>query len=250
MFLKHQKKITIGLSFCFMVAIGTYNAVVINSASELSGVKSKFVKRLDEVYGVTTAARAVATETRWLKIEKKSINQKVIIPTVLTKVENEQLEIPTAAVQEDLNLRLVEVANPQKYQQPLSAADFSGELLSNNGVIESLSATLPNGEGLRVSFTEMTGNVFEYEMNGQSFSGMMYQVDQNAYMVTLTNGPLEGTRLKFQGPKSVEEQYERGQYLAEAHQVEIGSFGEELNTEMLVTSQSTLAAEATPSFKF
>jgi len=38
--------------------------------------------------------------------------------------------------------------------------------------------------------------VFEYDINGEIYSGMMYQVDQKSYMVALTNSPLEGTRLR------------------------------------------------------
>jgi hypothetical protein len=69
-----------------------------------------------------------------------------------------------------------------------------------------LNVSLPNGEGLSVSFSEMTGNVFEYDFEGELYSGMMYQADQSSYIVTLTNGPLEGTRLKFNGELSLEDQ--------------------------------------------
>jgi hypothetical protein len=63
-------------------------------------------------------------------------------------------------------------------------------------VIENLIVSLPQGEGITVSFSELAGNVFEYDINGEIYSGMMYQVDQKSYMVALTNSPLEGTRLR------------------------------------------------------
>jgi hypothetical protein len=47
--------------------------------------------------------------------------------------------------------------------------------------------------------------VFEYDQNGETLSGLLYQVDQNTYMVTLTNGPFEGTRLRFTQETQVEE---------------------------------------------
>ena len=69
----------------------------------------------------------------------------------------------------------------------------------------SLNVSLPNNESVTVSFSEMNGNVFEYDIDGEVYSGMLYQVDQTAYMVTLTNGPLEGTRLRFVGEPSQEQ---------------------------------------------
>jgi hypothetical protein len=70
---------------------------------------------------------------------------------------------------------------------------------------------------IEISFSEMTGNTFEYDLNGQIYSGLMYQVDQNSYMITLTNGPLEGTRLRFAGESTdAQSQQEQTQaYLAE-----------------------------------
>jgi hypothetical protein len=112
---------------------------------------------------------------------------------------------PAAAVTEELNLNLVEVINPKKYQNGITGSQFSGSLTTSNGTIDSLSVSLPNSEGLTVSFSEMNGNVFEYDLEGEIYSGMLYQVDQSSYMVTLTNGPLEGTRLRFVGEPSQEQ---------------------------------------------
>src|SRR5690606_5377797 len=80
--------------------------------------------------------------------------------------------IAEAAVKEDLNLSLTGVINPKKWQQGLNNTQFSGSLTTNQGVIETLEASLPNGEGVSVSFSEMTGNVFEYDLNGELYSGM------------------------------------------------------------------------------
>lgn len=190
------------------VLTGTYNSVVINSESQISGADAKFVKRLDEIYGVTVAGREVAASASWQKIAPQKVlpqqPQRKIIDTVKTVAaapSQAPAEAPqtTAAVQEELSLNLVEVINPKKWQNGLPASQFSGNLATNNGIIEDLSVSLPNGENVSVSFSEMNGNVFEYDMNGDLYSGMMYQVDQNSYMVTLTNGPLEGTRLRFVG---------------------------------------------------
>lgn len=189
------------------VLTGTYNSVVINSESQINGTESKFVKRLDEIYGVTVSGREVAASVNWQKLSPtKTIAarpQKILdsVKTIASAASEVTPDAPAtnAAVQEELSLSLVEVINPKKWQQALASSQFSGALTTNNGVIEDLSVSLPNSEGISVSFSEMSGNVFEYDMNGELYSGMMYQVDQNSYMVTLTNGPLEGTRLRFAG---------------------------------------------------
>jgi hypothetical protein len=193
----------LGVSF---LVIGTYNSIVINSDSHLSSSDLQFVKRLDEIYGVTVHGREVAASVSWQKLNPKQISQlnlkkRFIKQTVQTSNSSQitqQDVVPAAAVQEELSLNLVEVINPRLFAQGLGQDQFTGSLSTNNGVIESLTVSLPNADSLSVSFSEMAGNVFEYDYSGELYSGMMYQVDQNSYMVTLTNGPLEGTRLRFQ----------------------------------------------------
>lgn len=213
------------------VLTGTYNAVVINSESHIDGTDVKFVKRLDEIYGVTVQGREVAATVTWQKLGPSKIVQqpKQVVQTI-RKIEAAPQtsapveETPVAAVQEELSLSLVEVINPKKWQNGLTSTQFNGSLTANQGVIEELSVALPNGEGLSVSFSEMTGNVFEYDFNGELYSGMMYQVDQHAYMVTLTNGPLEGTRLRFSSMQPGEAQANTEAALAQ-NNVDIGQFG-------------------------
>jgi hypothetical protein len=229
---KNKNKVITLVAFGLFVVIGTYNSVVINSQSQVSS-DAKFVKRLDEVFGVTIAGRTVAASTSWQKLPT-SILPKRNVPVINTLAKSEpssssaapEAIIPAAAVQEELTLSLVEVINPTKWQQGIPAGQFNGSLSTNNGVIEELSVALPNGEGLAVSFSEMTGNVFEYDLNGELYSGMMYQVDQTAYMVTLTNGPLEGTRMRFSANSPAAEQEQTQEVLAE-NNVQVGTFGEE-----------------------
>lgn len=234
-----QKKIIGSLAAAFFIVTGTYNAVVINSESHIS-TDVKFVKRLDEVFGVVKAGREVAASSSWQKLSRQEVVELKKYAPVSTKLvataSSETVEeAPVAAVQEELALKLVEVVNPKKYAQGLGTDKFSGNLETNSGVIESLSVSLPGGEGIAVSFSEMSGNVFEYDLEGQVYSGMMYQVDQGSYMVTLTNGPLEGTRLRFSTEVTTESAEQTQQYLAENHNVEVGTFGEEAaQPEMLV----------------
>ena len=234
------------------VLTGTYNAVVINSDSDL-GSQVKFVKRLDEVYGVTVSGRQVASSTSWQKlgpakiIPQKNVqiavSEKQVIPSAAS-VES----IPAAAVQEELTLSLVEVINPKKWEKGVAPDQFNGSLSTSNGVIENLVVSLPGGEGVSVSFSEMSGNVFEYDLNGEQFAGMMYQVDQNAYMVTLTNGPLEGTRLRFSANSPAVEQIVTQEALAE-NNIEVGSFGAEV-VETQEVAVDTAVTEQPQGFNF
>lgn len=205
---QHKKKAFTFVAAFLFTLVGTYNAIVINSQSTISGNDIRFVKRLDEVYGVNKPARLVANTIKWEKISQSQVEQiqqqmqqkQIVVQEVKeTQASDISTEIApaAAAVQEELSLNLVEVINPNKWKNGLTGDNFTGTLNTNNGVIESLNVSLPNSEGLSVSFSEMTGNVFEYDMNGEIYSGMMFQVDQYSYMITLTNGPLEGTRLRF-----------------------------------------------------
>ena len=142
------------------------------------------------------------------------------------------------------------MVNPRKYQHGAPTGQFTGSLSTNNGVIESLSVSLPNSENVSVSFSELTGNVFEYDFNGEIYSGMMYQVDQHAYMVTLTNGPLEGTRLRFSEETPVVEQQITQEKLAE-NNIEVGSFGDEPKNEVQEVATDTVQTDqSTQGFKF
>jgi len=210
-----SRKFYVGLTLGFLCVTGSYNAFVINSESIISGNDIRFAKRLDEVYGVVVSKREVANSMAWQKL---SIRQAAIYKNtgalsdtsfkqLVASDEAQQSEgYAQAAVQEELSLNLTGVVNPKKWQQGLNNSQFSGSLSTNQGVIESLSVSLPNGEGVSVSFSEMSGNVFEYDFNGELYSGMMYQENQNSYVVTLTNGPLEGTRLTFTGEISTDSQ--------------------------------------------
>lgn len=218
----------------FFAMIGTYNAVVINSDSIIDGSQVQFAKRIDELYGVVVSKREVAASLNWQKVSVKQAAvyrqfKNELASAQVSQASGDQADasqvVSEAAVQDSLNLNLTQVMNPKKWQQGLKEDQFSGSLNTNNGVIESLSVSLPGGEGVSVSFSEMTGNVFEYDLGGELYSGMMYQESQNSYVITLTNGPLEGTRLTFTGEASVEQiqQNEEAQrMLAENSESEAG----------------------------
>lgn len=244
---KQNKNIAI-FAFSMMCLIGTYNAVMINSESLLSS-NSPF-KRLDEMYGEVKVGRQLAVSTDWRKVAKP---EKVMVQAAPIAVSNSApvsapIEDSQAAIQNELDLKLVEVINTKKWEKGVQPSSFNGSIITNNGIIEKLNASLPEGMNIDISFSEMTGNTFEYDLNGEIYTGMMYQVDQSSYMVTMTNGPLEGTRLRFAG-EAQPEQTEA--YLAETHNVEVGTFGSEIEAPQAEEVQDAPAqtAEAS-SFNF
>ena len=235
---------------------GTYNAIVINSESHLNGADMRFVKRLDELNGIVEPGRLVATGIQWQKLEPvQTVSSNALRAPVIQEINTvasagvtvPAQEAPGAAVTEELNLNLVEVINPKKWQNGLPADQFSGSLSTANGSIDSLNVSLPNGEGVTVSFSEMNGNVFEYDIDGEVYSGMLYQVDQTAYMVTLTNGPLEGTRLRFVGEPSQEqvvalEQVQTGNNPTD----DFGNPGEQVETVQAQAEEAPQVAQPAP----
>jgi len=211
------------LGFAF-IAIGTYNSVVVNSDSFMDSQNVRFVKRLDELNGVTTAGRRLADNGEWIKLRsvpsKPIVQDQVSLASAAPRFEAKQQVAENAPVQqaapeatadaaikESLSLELAEVFNAKKYAQAPKAGEFSGTLSTHEGVIESMTVGLPNGEAVSISTAQMSGNVFVYEHDGQDYNGMMYQMDKTSYMVTLTDGPFEGTRLKFVGAAQEEENF-------------------------------------------
>ncbi len=225
---KNQNKNIAIFAFSLLALIGTYNAVMINSESDLAG-NGNF-KRLDEVFGVVKAGRSLAVESTWKKLPKAQPLKTVAQVEVAAQITNSAVEeAPVSAIQDSLDLKLVEVNNPKKWANGVKPEQFSGSIAANNGIIESLTASLPEGMSIEIAFSEMTGNTFEYDLNGEVFTGMMYQVDQSAYMITMTNGPLEGTRMRFAGEtKDAETQRQETEaFLAQTHNVEVQEFGAE-----------------------
>jgi hypothetical protein len=240
----NNKNIAI-FTFSLLAMVGTYNAVMINSGSSLGDTKN--YKRMDEMLGVVTEGRNPAVNSQWTKISNTAVAAKSA-GKVSGSVANEEAS-SVATIQDSLDMKLVEVINAKKWQNGLKSADFSGAIATNAGIIESLNASLPEGMNIEIAFSEMTGNTFEYDLNGEVYSGLMYQVDQGSYMVTMTNGPLEGTRLRFSGEVAGTEQAES--YLAEKHNVEIGTFGEEVEAvQAEVTEEASFETAEAASFNF
>jgi hypothetical protein len=191
-----------------MLGLGVYNALFMNSTSFMDQKHIVFIKRIDEINGRLIAAQK---PLKWeelsqpvQKIAKPVIAKKVaVVKKSVAKIAKSQNaaqpqnQVVEAVIKNDLDLSLNEFFNSAKMEKH-SAGDYSGHLVASNGMIESLEVSTPDGE-VYISQAEMKGNTFEYEADGQKHSGMIYEVAQGSYMVTLTDGPLAGTRMKFAG---------------------------------------------------
>lgn len=210
-----KNRFTLGLLATAFVVVGTYNSVVVNSDEFMDHQQVRFVKGLDEMTGVIRPGRVMANYGEWTKLnsqrpviaesKNKFINAATANPAAPQDTVVEETIASNAAIKEELSLELTEVFNAKKYPQGVKPGDFNGTLSAADGIIDSISVKLP---GLDVPFsissTEMIGNVFEYDGADGKLSGMIYQMDKTSYMVTLTNGPMEGTRLKFSAAKEEE----------------------------------------------
>ncbi len=249
-----KKKAFTYLAVAAVVISGTYNSVMVNSDSFMNEQDIRYVKRLDEVYGVVKAGRQYASvKPEWVKLSNKQVTEvaKALAPSPAPKavVAQAQVSAPVetaAAVQEELDLNLVEVSNPKKYQGNVPSSMFSGNLVTADGRIEALSVSLPNGEGLSINTSEMVGNVFEYDLDGETLSGMIYQVDQTTYMVTLTNVTFEGTRMKFSSgaaPVSFEQE-PANQEMVAGTDVPVGQFGQDNGMAAQSNPDAAMQAQA------
>jgi len=240
----NQKKNICILSLGILCLVGTYNAMMIGSNSQFTSNNSQ--KRLDETLGEVKVGRSLAVAQSWNKIEKKEVVAAKEVKTVaVVETNSSSSNEIKAAIENNLDLKLVEVSNTKLWNTGVQASEFGGSVVTNNGVIENLSANLPNGFNLEVSFSEMTGNTFEYDFNGEVYAALMYQVDQNAFIVSLTNGPLEGTKLRFAG-----EVKDSSNHLAENHNISVGHFGEEVEMHVEASQNYEMAQASDASFVF
>lgn len=134
--------------------------------------------------------------------------------TMVSKIKKEPIQYseeikatePYIVFSESLTLELVEVINPMKWKYGVS--EFSGTLLLTNGRIDSLNVQIMDNYNIDIYNAEMSGNTFKCVENDEEFHGLMYQTDQNYYMVSFDSGKYEGTRLRFQKVQNLIDNYE------------------------------------------
>lgn len=108
----------------------------------------------------------------------------------------------------DLSVSATEFYHPQ-LATALGAADVTGQLEVQNGEVKGLSVQINSDKAQKVGISmistgesEIQGNIFTYEIDGQNYTATIYPTNPNEYMVSFVNGPWNGARVKFTTPKS------------------------------------------------
>jgi hypothetical protein len=207
---------TVTGTFLFF-ALGSMNSIVVDKNAFLKNdLNIKFAKRLDDIQGVVTVGRTAASLPKFDM--SKSLTTKTVEPKQFKKMVK---AVAPKKVEEKVE-EVVEVTNPPAVQntgsleltgglyqkRSLEGAKFSGSVQVRNGIIEGLSANLPDGRSLSISVirTEMVGNVFQYEDSEtrELKSGLFYPVNvaKGEYMLNLTDDTnFAGLRLEFKNPE-------------------------------------------------
>jgi hypothetical protein len=208
-FMKISKNI-FGLSLlgAGFVALATYSSFSINSDSFMNDNEIKFVKNRNSLTGTTIRAVASLKPIQLfgddhVKAASKPHMFKGFVNRVGLAIQERvagKVQDPNCApavISQDLDLSLSEVYSPKKFAQVLTKTQFDGSLSVNSGMIDSMDVKLPNSENISMNNVKMCGNLFSYEISGEKYSGMIFTTDNKSFMVSLTEGPFDGTRLKF-----------------------------------------------------
>ena len=176
----------------------SYTAKV--SSEETAGI----VRRLDDM-GDDAEAKIV-----WDKINaeaerliERPVQREVIANakrSEVSQVERQPVLASAFAGVEEVDLKLADALNTKVFKRALRENEFSGSLSFRDGNIESLSFELPGGLAIDLSYAQMEGNTFAFDHEGVACRGVVFstgQGKQRVFMVTLTGGRLEGTRLRF-----------------------------------------------------
>jgi len=174
-------------------ALATLDAQSIKRIDELNGDFQRGEKRFIEVKApkVEKAPKAIVAEVK--KTEVKREVRRVIREYKLTE----------PAIRNDVDLQLVEYYNPNGAGKVLYQDQIEGQLVVRSGEITDLSFSLDENSQIRLDSDEFKGNSFAYYAEGERFEGQVYPISRTSYMLTLTNGPHSGVRMKFQDPNSI-----------------------------------------------
>lgn len=186
------------------------------------------------------------------KVSQKSV-QKVISKKVEPELNTVSIE-QKPVIEEDLSLNLVEFFDPKTNDGVLGSQQVRGRLNVVQGQIQELSFDLAHGPRVSLSSSSFQGNNFRYTYEGREHRGMIYPLNKNEYMVTLSDGPLSGARLKYFVENEVQD-YQADVEIAQDQNLERNAegfeaeFAEENREEGSVPDQYYAEAEPT-GFKF
>jgi len=200
--IRNFKYLGTGLSLALLIST-IYNSVQMGNENFINTQDTKFVKRLDELNGTFEPGHIQHDEISLaqatpVKVEKKKPTLKKTVAAAPAPQAPRDEKFFQPAIKEEKDLVLVEFFNARKYNQVLKNNSVDGSLYVDNGTIQSFEVELPEGESISIVNADLKGNTFEYMEDGFMRSGLIYEAGKGVYMVTLTTGNYEGSRLKFQ----------------------------------------------------
>ncbi len=101
---KNQKKTYALLTTALIAIVGSYNALMIHSDSNLGLSDSANIKRIDEVYGVVKVGRNLAVATDWRKIPASENKVASVENKAVNKESAPATQENPAAVEASLNM--------------------------------------------------------------------------------------------------------------------------------------------------
>lgn len=173
----------------------------------LATLDAQSIKRIDELNGDFQRGERRFIEVEAPKAEK--VEEVIVVEVEKTEVKKEvkrvirEYKLTEPAIRNDVDLQLVEYYNPNGAGKVLYQDQIEGQLVVRSGEITDLSFSLDEDSQVRLDSDEFKGNNFSYYAEGERFEGQVYPISRTSYMLTLTNGPHSGVRMKFQDPSSI-----------------------------------------------
>jgi hypothetical protein len=182
------------ISSLILFGSGIYNTYVIGFNVSNEDFSNPFFSSRNVANAVQPAAPVVAQKV--VQKSKTVVTDKVVVGSSAPQVaNNEPVEIESL-IKEDIDLSLGEAFDPKSNNKVLGADEVDGHIAVSGGVIDELSATFPNGKEVNISYAKIKGNMFQFDVDGMTQAGVIYQVE-GTYMVTFSTGEYQGVRLKF-----------------------------------------------------
>lgn len=143
-------------------------------------------------------------------IEKNAVyNEEVVEEKIIPNTNPTKHGNDYAIINSDVSVSAAEFYHP-KLSSVLSGSAISGYLEVEDGQVKGLSVNINSDKTkdlgiqmISMGESDLQGNIFVYEIEGQSYTGTIYPTSPNEYMVSFVNGPWNGSRVKFSGQGNV-----------------------------------------------
>lgn len=108
----------------------------------------------------------------------------------------------------DISVSAAEFYHP-KLTQVLAGSAISGYLEVQDGEVKGLSVNINSDkvkdigiQMISMGESQLQGNIFVYDIDGENYTGTIYPTSPTEYMVSFVNGPWNGARVKFTSGQS------------------------------------------------